>query len=281
LTDLKREDFRIFDNGHEMPISTFDIGAQRTTRPIALWLILQCKEPLPPDWHSDFMLGNTKMLRPALDHLTSDDAVGVAHWCDDAKATIDLQPGHNPDAALAKVDEVLGQKPIEGDNRTGELAMQRLIRLVLTNTHETTPERLPVFMFLYGDHCATYVDEANAILRDLLETSGMVFGINNNRVLFESESRSGQVFYLVHYYSRETGGEIYSTIDPKLFSNALDYTLTQLHLRYTIGFKPKKLDGKRHTLKVELTPEAKKRFPAAELRYRPEYIPVGAPESFR
>ncbi len=136
-------------------------------------------------------------------------------------------------------------------------------------------------MFLYGDHCATYVDEADAILRDLLETSGIVFGINNNRVLFNSESRSGQVFYLVHYYSRETGGEIYSTVDAKLFSNALDYILTQLHLRYTIGFKPKKLDGKRHTLKVELTPDARKRFPAAEPRYRPEYIPVEVPESFR
>lgn len=54
----------------------------------------------------------------------------------------------------------------------------------------------------------------------------MVFGINNNKVVFNSESRNGQVFYLLHYYSRETGGEIYSTVDPKLFSNALDYILT-------------------------------------------------------
>ncbi len=131
LTDLRREDFRIFDNGREMPISTFDIGPQNMTRPIALWLIVQCKEPLPPDWHSDFMLGNTKMLRPALDHLTSDDAVGVAHWCDDGRAVIDLHPGHDPDAALTKVEEVLEQKPIEGDNRTGELAMQKLIQMVL------------------------------------------------------------------------------------------------------------------------------------------------------
>jgi len=283
LTDLTREDFRIFDNGHEMPISNFDVGAQRSTRPIGLWLIVQCEEPFPENWHSQFMQGKTQMLRPALNHLTADDAVGVAHWCDDGKALIDLQPAHDSDVAMAKVEEVLGQKAIQGDNRAGELAMQKMIRLVLKTTHEMTPDRLPIFLFLYGDHCATYVSEANAILQDLLETSGLVFGLNNNGVHFDSEliQRTGQIFYLVHYYSRETGGEVYSSTDPTLFSNALDYILTQLHLRYTIGFKPKKLDGKRHTLKVELTPEARKKFPAAELRFRPEYIPVAVPESFR
>ena len=71
LTDLRREDFRIFDNGHEMPISSFDIGVQNTTRPIALWLIVQCKEPFPPNWHSDFMQGKTQFLRPALLHLSA------------------------------------------------------------------------------------------------------------------------------------------------------------------------------------------------------------------
>jgi len=283
LTDLKREDFRIFDNGHEMPIRTFDVGVQNTTRPIALWLIVQCEEPLPENWHSQFMQGKTSVLRSALNHLSADDAVGVAHWCDDGKAVIDLKSGHDPDAALAKVEEVLGQKAIQGENRAGELAMQKMIRLVLKNTHETPPGRLPIFLFLYGDHCATYVDEANAILRDLLETSGLVFGLNNNGVRFDSElmQRTGQIFYLVHSYSQETGGEIYSSADPTLFSNALDYILTQLHLRYTIGFKPRKLDGKRHTLKVELTPEARKKYPAAELRFRPEYIPIAVPDSFR
>jgi hypothetical protein len=214
LTDLRREDFRVFDNGREMPIRSFDAGVQNTTRPIALWLIVQCPESFPPNWHSDFMLGETRTLRPAMDHLRADDAVGVAHWCDDGKAVIDLQPGHDSDGALAKVEEVLGQKAIQGENRAGELAMQKMIRLVLKSTHEMTPDRLPIFLFLYGDHCATYVEEANAILRDLLETSGLVFGINNIGVSFDSylSSRAGQIFYLAHYYSRETGGEF--TLQP-------------------------------------------------------------------
>lgn len=291
LTDLRREDFRIFDNGREMPIQSFDIGAQNTTRPVALWLIVQCDQffangsRMPPGYHSMFMQGRTGFLKPALAHLGKNDAVGVAHWCDNGDSVIDLAPGHDPDAALAKVEAVLSVRPIIGDTRTGELAMQHLIREILDNTHKTTPARLPVFLFLYGDGSGTRQEEADRISTDLLETSGMVFGMNDGswpydpRGMFypyiDEESYAGpHVHYLVHYYSQETGGEVYSTLDPKLFSSALNYILTQVHLRYTIGFRPEKLDGKRHTLKVELTDEAKKRFPAAELRLRPEYIPT-------
>jgi hypothetical protein len=283
LTTLKREDFRIFDNGREMPIESFDIGAANTTRPIALWLIVQCDQKKPLGFNSMFMRGKTQFLKPALEHLGANDSIGVAHWCDDGNAELDLLPEHDSDAALAKVEEVLSEKPITGKNRPGELAMQGMIRMVLKNTHETVPQRLPIFLFLYGDHCATYVDEANSIVTDLLETSGMVYGINDGTWSFDPHRMmpaigvgpgAGQISYLVHYYSGETGGEVYSTVDPKLYSAALDYILTQLHLRYTIGFKPLDLDGKRHSLTVQLTQEARKRFPSAELRFRPEYVPV-------
>jgi hypothetical protein len=285
LSDLKREDFRIFDNRREMPIESFDIGEQFTTRPIALWLIVQCNQNDPPGYHSMFIRGRTQFLKPALAHLGKNDVVGVAHWCDDGTAILDLEPGHDPATALSTVEQVLDQKPPTNTvNRPGELAMQRMIRLVLKKTHEALPERLPIFLFLYGDQCATYAEEANSISRDLLETSGMVYGINDGTWPFDPRIMTrlpgngdviggAKIFYLVHYYSRETGGEVYSTIAPRLFSNALDYILTQLHLRYTIGFKPTELDGKRHELKVELTPDARKKYPAAELRYRPEYIP--------
>jgi hypothetical protein len=84
----------------------------------------------------------------------------------------------------------------------------------------------------------------------------------------------GQINYLVHHYSRETGGEYYTTVDPKLFSAAVDYIITQLHLRYTIGFKPLLIDGKKHKVKVELTKESQQRLLGMQLRFRQEYIPV-------
>lgn len=296
LTDLRREDFRIFDNGHEMPIETFDVGVQNTTRPIALWLIVQCNQTFgdghgqSPGYHSMFMQGKTDFLKPALTHLGGNDVIGVAHWCDNGDAVLDQTPNRDAGAALAKVEDVLDQKPIVGKNRPGELAMQHMIRMILENAHQTRPIRLPVFLFLYGDGCATSLDEANSISKDLLETSGMVFGINDGtwpytppenipEIASEVDPQQRQIFYLVHYYSRQTGGEVYSTPDPKLFSGALDYILTQLHFRYTLGFRPEKLDGNRHALKVELTDEAKERFPSAQLRFREQYIPVAATPS--
>jgi hypothetical protein len=281
LTELTKEDVHVFDNGREVSVRSFDIGAHYETRPIALWLVVQCNVGILPEWTSGFLRGKTGTLRPVLSGLHMDDAVGVAHWCDNGAAALDLTPGHDPDAALAAVDRLLSEPPIQEENRAGEPAMQKMIRMILDNMHRATPERLPIFLFLYGDHCATWVDEANGIIADVLETSGIVFGMSDNGYPFDPEQmfRHGKVFYLVHYYSRETGGQFYSTIDPRLFSAALDYILLQLHLRYTIGFKPLEVDGKRHALKVELTKKAAKRFPGSELRFRQEYIPVAAPSS--
>lgn len=280
LTDLKREDVRIFDKGREMPIHSFDVGAYHETRPIALWVIVQCDNiGSPPEWHSGFLRGKAQFLKPALAHLDKDDVVGVAHWCDDGTASLDLPPGHDPDAALAMANRLISEPAIQGEDRPGQLAMQRMIGMILDNVHQARPERLPIFLFLYGDHAGTFTDEANRIIEHVLETSGIVFGMSDNSYPFDSERmfRNREVSYLVHYYSHETGGQFYSTVDPKLFSDALDYILYQLHLRYTIGFKPLEVDGKRHALKVELTKDAAKRFPGAELRFRQEYIPMAAP----
>jgi hypothetical protein len=295
LTDLKKQDLRVFDNDHEMPIRSFDIGAHYETRPIALWLIVQCNEGDHPEWHSGFLRDKTQLLKPALAGLHIDDAIGVAHWCGDGTASVDLPAGRDPGAAVAAVDRVISGHPVSGENRTGEVPMQKMIRMVLDNVHQATPQRLPVFLFLYGDdcgthgdasyrflsgdHCGTQEDEARRIIEDVLETSGVVFGMNDNGYSYNAEDmfHDGRVFHLVHYYSHETGGQFYSTIDPRLFSAALDYILLQLHLRYTIGFTPLLVDGKRHALKVELTKAAAKRYPGTELRFRQEYVPIAAP----
>jgi len=278
-TDLKREEFRIFDNDKEMPISSFDVGSEHTTRPVALWLIVQCPQGFPKGWASDFLRGRTQLLKGALGHLEAQDAVGVAHWCDNGAAAIDLLPGNDPDAALATLDQLLRRKPVDGESRTGELAMQKLVRSLVDNVHQTKPERLPILLFLYGDHCATYPNEAEKIIQAVLESSGIVFGMSDGSWLINPRSNYnfyGQINYLVHHYSQETGGQFYTTTDPKLFSAALDYIVSQVHLRYTLGFKPRMIDGKRHTIRVELTKEAQQRFQGIQLRFRQEYIPIRA-----
>jgi hypothetical protein len=278
ITDLKKDDFRVLDNGREMPIEAFDAGITRTASPVALWLIVQCNMGFPVEWASMFMRGRTQLLRPALLHLNKDDVVGVAHWCDNEDAKIDLQPTRDVDAALATIETIFrGRVPPE-NNPAGERAMPRMMELALANVANTKPARVPVFLFLYGDHNAAYAETADRILKDLLQTSAIVFGLNDQDLHYNPANFSdgGKVWHLVHYYSTETGGQYYSTSHPELFSGALDYMLTQMHLRYVLGFKPLKLDGKRHVLRVELTQEAKRRYHDPELRFRTEYIPVGS-----
>ena len=275
LTDLKAKDFRAFDNGHEVSIRSFDVAEEHTARPIALWLIAQCNMGLPPEESSGFMTGRVRLLLPALSHLDQADVVGVAHWCDDGVASVDLDPQSDPVLALERMDQMLNQRAEHVGTRMGEIAMQSMIRKVLAATKAGSQSRLPVYAFFYGDHSATYPQEADRILESLLENAGIVYGLDKETLDYNSDPglRNGQVWELVHLYSRATGGDFYSVQRPEMFSTALAYILAQVHHRYVLGFKPAALDSKRHKLRIELTNEAEHKYARPRLRFRPEYIP--------
>jgi len=274
LPALKKEDFRLFDDGHEVPISSFDAGWTGTARPVSLWLIVQCDEHRPVSWASQFIKGKTQYLKPAFALMSNESQVGVAHWCDDGTAEIDSPLNHDPAPALLKLDEVLASKGDQhADDRTGQLAMQRMIRKVLSNAKDVAPMSSPVLLFLHGDHTGTLVAEAEAILRDLSTVNAMVFGLNDGGWRFDPRAvRWGpETEYLVHYYSELTGGQVYSTGDAKLYANALSYIFAQLRVRSTLGFVPASHDTQLHNLKVQLSDEAQKRLPKTTLQFRQHY----------
>jgi hypothetical protein len=88
-----------------------------------------------------------------------------------------------------------------------------------------------------------------------------------------SDTLLGEQSKILQYMSKQTGGQYFSP-PPSGYGAALEAILTQLHLRYELGFVPPMIDGKRHELKVELTKEAKTEHKGVRLRFRPEYIPV-------
>jgi len=270
ITDLKLGDFRVYDNRKEVPLIYFSNSGGY---PIALWFVLQCPQGYPPEYHSEFMRGNTQYLRPPLARMGPDDLVGVAHWCDNARNAIDLPLTSNGDQAIKAIDAVLAEKMNHGENRTGEHAMQDTIAMVLDKTSETAPQHVPVLLFLYGDHCEGYGWETDQVIENLTNASAIVFGMSDGKWKFDPEVsfRGKQVRFLAHYYSDELGGNFYSTPDPKQYSAVLDYILSQLHMRYNLGFKPA-ADGKKHTVKVELTKEAQSRYHDVQLRYRKRYF---------
>lgn len=133
------------------------------------------------------------------------------------------QAPRDVDAALKGIDDILAKGVRMGGDRSGELTMQRMIRMVGESTRKSEPphslglqiwpetdnSRLPIVLFLYGDHCATFPPEAHAIISDVLETSGMIFGLSDTMHIWGSVP-NGQIWNLVHYYSRNTGGQYYS-----------------------------------------------------------------------
>jgi hypothetical protein len=275
LSGLKQGNFQLFDNGVEMPIETFDSGARYSTRPISLWLVGICNQI---DWDengSGFIRGKGPLLRPALDHLDKNDTIAVAHWCDNQSWKIDAPPSRDVDGALAALEKLYHVWAKQPGTRKGELALQSMLRLILANVHETKPEPLPVIIFLYGDHSGMVREEADDVLKDLLETNVIVFGINDGHVPLSAIYLDNQHAQpnVAHFLSAKTGGQFFS-VEPKMYATALDDILVQVHFRYVLGFKPQVFDGKVHKLTVQFTDAAKQKYPNSRLSFRPEYIPT-------
>jgi hypothetical protein len=275
LNGAKKEDFHVMDDNHEVDVKSFDSGFNYSTRPIALWFVVQCYQKNWDDFGSGFMHERTKLLKPALAHLDKKDTVGVAHWCDDGTQGSDHLPDRNVDGALSTIEEMMKKPPVIPGTRLGELALLKCLRGVLDQSQQMNPQPLPVIVFLYGDHSGMERADIDAIQDELLKRSVIVFGINNG-VVQRSQNFGGNSWSqpnVAMFLAWRTGGAFFG-VKPENFSDALDAILMQVHFRYVLGFSPAKLDGKRHLLKVELSAVGKQKFKDSVLKSRPEYIPA-------
>ncbi|HWY19640.1 MAG TPA: hypothetical protein VNX26_00370 [Candidatus Acidoferrum sp.] len=273
VRDFKKEDFRMFDNRHEVRIATFDTGAD--TRPITLWLVVICNERGIVGASAEFM-GKESLFRPALDHLEKQDTVGIAHWCDNGETQLDLLPTTDRDSPIRVLAESLKPIPFEGGtfatDDVGEETFRKMIRLIIHDAYRRNPKPLPVIVFLHGDHTGQPRHELDKLVDDFLETSGVVFGIRDDQSAV-LHFLIGEQAKILHYMAKHTGGQYFSA-RPSGYAAALEAILMQLHFRYELGFVPPAIDGKRHELKVELTKDAKAKHKQVRLKFRPEYIPI-------
>ena len=96
VTDLRQDDFLIFDNNTPVRIETFIRGADSDIRPVTLWLVVACNDrsaiPEVPEFYQSrekrsASFANKELLfRPALNQLAKEDRVGIAHWCENGDA---------------------------------------------------------------------------------------------------------------------------------------------------------------------------------------------------
>ncbi len=273
---LNREDLQILDNGNAIPIKTFDTGA--ASRPLALWFVVQCTMK---DWDNEgsaLFRGQVDLLKPALLRLGKADVVAVAHWCDDGQSKIDVSPSSDADKAIAGVERVLAPvyEPRSHD-RPGELALQKVLQLIVDSTRSLPHDTVPVLVFLYGDYSSMPRSEADVFVNELLGSSAIAFGLRDTRSP-HIHSLFGEQGAIANYFATQTGGQ-YFTVAPETYASGLGQILDQMHLRYELGFRPETLDGKRHKLLVKLTALGAKRHKDVRLRYRAAYIP--APDTSR
>jgi hypothetical protein len=275
VRDFKKEDFRVYDNGNEVPIASFDAGAHYRARPLILWLAVICNEGGKIAGSAEYA-GKEALLRPALEHLDKRDTVGVAHWCDNGETQIDLLPTEDHDRPIRVLAETIKPIPFHiggNSNDVGEAAFRTMVRLIIQDAYRRNPQPLPVIVFLYGGRGAQPIDVLNQMVDDILETSGIVFGIRDELSSTESPAKIGERGHFIHYIVDETGGQ-YLSAPSEGYAGALDMILLQLHFRYELGFIPPTIDGKRHNLKVELAGKARGKHKGIRLKFRPEYIPV-------
>ena len=268
---LKRDDFQVFDNDHPVSIKAFDKQAQ--TRPLALWFVVQCNMQDFETEGSDLFRGQIGLFKPALKNLDRQDTVAVAHWCDNGDSKLDLLPTSNVEEAATSLEQVLAPtfNPDDHD-RPGELALEKTLQLIVDATRPLVPERVPVVIFLYGDHSGMPRSEADRLIDELLETSAVAYGLKDRRspgIWF----LPGEQKEIAHYIATETGGQ-YLPVTPETYATGLEEILQQLHFRYELGFKPEALDGKRHKLRVKLADAAKNQHKGVRLRYRTAYVPI-------
>jgi hypothetical protein len=275
VRDLKKKDFRVFDNRQEVPIATFAAGTHGDARPIILWLVVICNEGGKSEFEaSGAFTGKESLFRPALDHVENRDTVGVAHWCDNGDNQLDLQPTEDRDDAIRVLAQTLRPIPFHtggNSDQVGEETFRKMIRRIIQEAHRRNPQPLPVIVFLHGDYTGQPRRELDELVDDFLETSGIVFGIKDDRS--PNLHLLGEQSKILQYMARQTGG-LYFSARPSGYAAALEAVLTQLHYRYELGFIPPAIDGKRHELTVGLTKEARKDHKGVRLRFRPEYIPV-------
>ena len=188
---------------------------------------------------------------------------------------VDLKPSLVHDAAIAAVNGVL--KPLfdkPSNRRTGEQALQAMIRQTQQVSQQAAPHFIPVLLFLHGDRTGAPPSEIDRLLEETLENSSMLYVLNDGAVQGWGGSLLGmERSHVLRYLAERTGGAamIANRQNPDCYSEALAATLDRLHGRYQIGFVPQTLDGKVHKLKVQLKAEAKKSHPHLLLKQRAEY----------
>ena len=272
---LMREDFELLDEGRPASATTFLAPSDAGRRPIVLWVVLQCRMPGMTSDGSGFVRKYTAEIASGLTKLSTGEAYGVAHWCDDGAVKLDLSPNRRIAQLGPTVAGVLAPMVKPPNNALlGEHALLTLVHDTMVATSQYSRDAEPVLLFLYGDRSAASALEVNAILRELIAAPATVFLVNDG-LAEPPHSGLGEVRRVIGNLADRTGGGYFHVpfgdTDPFLYAQAIANVIERMHGRYQIFWTPHRADGDEHIVAARLTAPARKVHPGLQLHSRTVY----------
>ncbi len=273
---LNLNDLEVLDEGKPVPLTGFLRPGESGTRPVVLWIVVQCVMPGVINNGSGFLRGFTADLASGLTHLGPGEAYGVAHWCDDGAVSLDLQPNRRIAQLGPTLAAVLGPTVNPPTNPfLGEAALLKVIRDAIEATSRFNPRAMPVLLFLYGDHTAADARQVDELTQQLLAVPATVFLVNNG-LADPPHAAFREITMVLGHLAGETGGSYFHVPfgdhDPLVFAQAIATVVDRLHSRYQLSWLPRRPDNQEHRLALRLTSAARKAHPGTELRARNTYL---------
>jgi hypothetical protein len=200
--------------------------------------------------------------------------MGVAHWCGNGDAEIDLAPTQNPEVPLAVIEAVRQRVPVKSDKHVGKLALLRTLDLVLDRTPFENQFARTVVLLLYDGRAGMTEDEADLLAKRLLYKDVAVYQLTDTREGFAVPDSGGKDSSL-QFISAQTGGHAIPVRDEG-YLGALDSILQTLRFQYTLGIAPPSRDRQWHELRVKLTEPALRDHIHAQVDFGAGYLAGGS-----
>jgi hypothetical protein len=272
VAELSYHDFLVFDNGHPTSILFFSSENSRDRRPITIWFLLSCPEQKAISRGSRLMTGKSQLFGPMLDGLGSNDTVGVAHWCGNGDAKIDLAPTQERKAPMTAIDAILDQNPTKSAKPEEGAAFQRTLELVADSRRDRVS--LPVIVLLDDGGFDFAPDETEILARRLLYKGAVLYQITGE-LEDAPGSNSGTRDSSLHILCSESGGHVVR-VQHEDYMKAMSGVLDTVKARYSLAVTPSSNDGQWHELQVSLTDSALAKHKPVRLEYGAGYLAVGS-----
>lgn len=272
IADLSYHDFLVFDNGQPAITVLFSSGASRDRRPITIWFLLSCPRHKEIRHESRLLAEKSQTFGPMLESLNGNDTVGVAHWCGNGDAKIDLTPTQDRKAPLTAIDVIFSQNPTKSAGPEERAAFQRTLNLVADNRRDRVS--LPVILLVHDDSFDIPKEETEVIARRLLYKEAVLYQITEESEDFTG-SNSGSRGSSLGIVSSESGGHVVR-VQHEDYAKAISSVLDTLQARYTLAVMPRSKDGQWHELQVRLTESALTKHKALRVEYGAGYLAVGS-----